>query len=47
MLILRYPAHDWIVLPVIETIYYWLGARLESYRHVALPVRDTAMNQEN
>ena len=47
MLILRYPAHDWIVLPVIETIYYWLGARLESYRHVTVPVRETAMTQEN
>lgn len=35
MLILRYPAPDWIVLPMIATIYYWLGARLESYRHAA------------
>ena len=35
MMILRYPAPDWIVLPIIQTIYYWLGARLESYRHAA------------
>jgi methylene-fatty-acyl-phospholipid synthase len=46
MLILRYPAPDWIGLPMIETIYYWLGARLESYRHAA-PVREAAVASEN
>ena len=46
MLILRYPAPDWIVLPLLETLYYWLGARLESYRH-AEPVRDAALASEN
>lgn len=29
-LLARYPAPDWIVLPLLETIYYWVGARLES-----------------
>ncbi len=46
MLILRYPEPDWIGLPLIETIYYWLGARLESYRH-AQPVREGALAPEN
>ena len=30
MLAMRYPNPDWIVLPVISTVYYALGARLES-----------------
>jgi methylene-fatty-acyl-phospholipid synthase len=46
MLILRYPEPDWIGLPLIETIYYWLGARLESYRH-AQPVREGTLAPEN
>ena len=46
LLILRYPAPDWVILPMIETIYYWLGARLETYQHAA-PVRDAAMAPEN
>lgn len=28
--LLRYPQPDWMVLPLLETAYYWLGARLES-----------------
>ena len=46
LLILRYPGPDWIVLPTIVTIYYWLGSRLESYRHTE-PVRDAAVASEN
>ena len=46
MLILRYPAPDWVVVPAIVTVYYWLGSRLESYRH-RQPVRNTAMASEN
>lgn len=29
-LMMRYPASDWMVLPLLETIYYATGARLES-----------------
>jgi methylene-fatty-acyl-phospholipid synthase len=29
-LLARHPAPDWIVLPLLETIYYGLGAHLES-----------------
>lgn len=29
-LITRFPAPDWVVLPLIQTLYYALGARLES-----------------
>lgn len=28
-LVIRYPAPDWWILPVIETVYYTLGARYE------------------
>jgi len=27
--IMRYPAPDWLVLPLLETFYYFVGARLE------------------
>lgn len=30
MLVMRYPHPDWLVLPLISTVYYVLGARLES-----------------
>jgi len=30
MLVMRYPHPDWIALPLISSIYYVLGARLES-----------------
>jgi hypothetical protein len=46
LLILRYPAPDWIVLPLLETFYYWLGTRLESYRHAEL-VREGELASEN
>lgn len=26
---MRFPAHDWFLLPVLETVYYCIGARLE------------------
>jgi methylene-fatty-acyl-phospholipid synthase len=26
----RFPAHDWYLIPVLETVYYTLGAALES-----------------
>lgn len=29
-LLLRYPAADWLVLPLLETVYYTVGAHLES-----------------
>jgi phosphatidyl-N-methylethanolamine N-methyltransferase len=29
-LIVRFPNADWMALPLLETVYYWLGARLES-----------------
>lgn len=29
MLAMRYPNADWLVLPLISTVYYWLGARVE------------------
>lgn len=50
-LIARFPHDDWFILPVIETIYYVLGARLEredvheSFRDQgapAIPSRDRA-----
>ena len=28
-LVMRFPHGDWYVLPVLETVYYALGARLE------------------
>jgi methylene-fatty-acyl-phospholipid synthase len=28
-LVMRFPAPDWIVLPVLESVYYTIGARLE------------------
>lgn len=28
-LVMRYPAGDWIVLPLLETVYYTIGARYE------------------
>ena len=28
-LIARFPHPDWYALPVLETVYYWVGARLE------------------
>jgi methylene-fatty-acyl-phospholipid synthase len=30
MLAMRYPEPDWLVLPLISTVYYVFGARLES-----------------
>lgn len=29
MLAMRYPNADWLVLPLVSTVYYGLGARLE------------------
>lgn len=29
-IIMRYPEPDWIVLPLLETLYYTLGSRLET-----------------
>ena len=34
-LVMRFPHDDWLVLPVLETIYYTLGARLERERFTA------------
>ena len=28
-LVMRYPAPDWIILPLLETVYYAIGAHLE------------------
>jgi methylene-fatty-acyl-phospholipid synthase len=28
-LMMRFPYADWMILPLIETLYYWLGARYE------------------
>jgi len=29
MLLMRYPAPDWLVLPALSTVYYLIGARVE------------------
>jgi methylene-fatty-acyl-phospholipid synthase len=34
-LIMRFPAPDWTVLPVLETFYYWLSTKLERYERAA------------
>lgn len=36
-LVLRFPHPDWVVIPLLETIYYAIGSRLER-----LPAADTA-----
>ena len=28
-LVMRYPYGDWFVLPALQTVYYWVGARFE------------------
>lgn len=33
MLAMRFPNTDWIILPLVSTVYYALGARLESRSH--------------
>lgn len=34
-LVARYPQPDWLLLPLLETVYYGLGARFESDREQA------------
>jgi len=36
-LIMRYPADDWLVLPLLETVYYVVGAWLEQRSAGTLP----------
>lgn len=28
-LVMRFPAGDWLALPMLESLYYWIGAHLE------------------
>lgn len=46
LIILRYPAPDWIVLPLLETFYYWLSTKLEYYGPSA-SMNATALAPEN
>ena len=46
LLILRYPAPDWTTVPLLETAYYWLSTKLESYK-AARSTGDAPLPSEN